>query len=230
MRNRLIIEALGTFFLCLAMFAGSNIHALAALYGALLYLSAPVGIAHYNPAVSLACHLRGRIGFKGLLACVGVQLAAGLVAVVVAALLFGYDLERAEQVLQALDQPTYQGMWAMAVIELLGTFMLALIFLVVGTSRLTAGNGYFGMVLALAFLGLSIAPFDPSLNPVAALVLLLKGVPSALFEGLFGTKAFATEVVLIAQVAPRVAVDVAAQLSGAALAAGLFRVLFPDDR
>jgi aquaporin Z len=232
MRNKLLLEAVGTFFLCLAGLVGGGPLPVAALFCALIYMGAPVALPHYNPAVSLAFRLRGRIGSRALGAAVGVQLLAAIAAALVAGAMLGHDAERAKGAVDALAEPAFEGFLSSATIELLGTFLLAFVFLMVGTSRLTAGNSYFGFAIALASLGLAgvFSDFGTSLNPASALASCLFGTCAALFEGLAGTKAFVTETLYLAKVAPRVAAEVGVQFLGAALAAWFFRYLFPEDR
>ena len=232
MRNKLLVEAVGTFFLCLVILAGGGMLPAAAVFCALLYMGAPVALPHYNPAVTLACRLRGRIGTRALGAVVGVQLLAAVAAAMVAGALNGHDPERAKGAVDALGSPAFEGFLSSATVELLGVFLLTTVVLFVGTSRLTAGNSYFGLAIALVWFGLSGAfgDFVPSFNPAAALASSLVGACAALSEGLEGSKAFVTETVYLAKVAPRVAAEAGVQLLGAALAGWFFRYLFPEDR
>lgn len=232
MRNKLLIEAVGTFFLCLAAAVATSPLSVAALLCALIYMGAPVSLAHYNPAVSLAFRLRGRSGTRALWSYVGVQLAAALLATMVAGFLLGHDSEHAKGVVDALGESAFAGFGVTAVVELLGTFVLAFVILMVGTSRLTAGNSYFGLAIAAVVLGVSgtFGEFNPTMNPAVSLASSLLGVSSALFDGLFGTKAFVTESLFLAKIAPRLLAEIAVQLAGASLAAWFFRKLFPEDR
>ena len=232
MRNKLLIEAVGTFFLCLAALLATNPLSVAALLCALIYMGAPVSLAHYNPAVSLAFRLRGRTGTRSLWSYVAVQLTAALLAAAVAGFLLGHDSDHAKGAVDALADSAFEGFGVIAVVELLGTFALALVILMVGTSRLTAGNSYFGLAIAAAVLGLSaiFGEFNPTMNPAVSLATALLGVCSALFDGLLGTKAFVTESLFLAKIAPRVLAEVVVQLLGGAAAAWFFRRLFPEDR
>ena len=232
MRNKLLLEAVGTFFLCAASLMSAGALPVAALFCALLYMGAPVGLMQYNPALALAGRLRGRTGTRAFAATVGVQLAAALVAALVAGAMIGHDAERAKDAVDALGAPVFEGYVAAGAAELLGTFLLALVFLLVGTSRLTAGNSYLGLALGLTAFALQgvFGEHGPSGNPATALASALFGSCAALCEGLEGTKAFVTETVALAKFAPRVAADLAVQFLGAALAAWFFRYLFPEDR
>ncbi len=105
MYRRLLAEALGSFFLFATVvgsgimaerLAGGNV-AIALLgntaaTGAMLYvliaMLGPVSGAHFNPAVSLIIRLRGEIDSKALLAYVPVQIAAGILGVWAAHVMF----------------------------------------------------------------------------------------------------------------------------------------------
>jgi len=232
MRNKLLLEAVGTFFFCVAGLVSGGPLPVAALLCALLYMGAPVALPHYNPAVSLAVRLRGRIGTRALVAMVSVQLVAAVAAALVSGALVGHDAERAKAAVDALAEPAFDGFLTSATVELLGTFLLAFVFLMVGTSRLTAGNSYYGFAIALVSLGLAgvFSDFGTALNPATALASSLFGTSAALSEGLDGTKAFFTETLYLAKIAPRVAAELGVQFLGAALAAWFFRYLFPEDR
>jgi aquaporin Z len=232
MRNKLLLEAVGTFFLCLASMMSAGTLPIAALLCALYYMGAPVGLMQYNPALSLAFRLRGRIGTRSLATTIGVQLLAAFTAALVAGAMLGHDPERAKGAIDALDSAVFDGYVADGSAELLGTFLLAFVFLLVGTSRLSAGNSYFGFALAFAAFGLQgvFSDHSPAMNPAVGFTSAIFGACAALAEGLEATKAFVAETFYLAKIAPRVAADIALQLLGAALAAWFFRYLFPEDR
>jgi len=131
-----------------------------------------------------------------------------------------------------LSESAFVGFGVSAMVELLCTFALVFIILMVGTSRLTAGNSYYGLAIAVAVLGLSgtFGDFNPTMNPAVSLASSLVGAFAAIFDGLLGTKTFVTETLYLAKVAPRILAEVAVQFVGAALAAWFFRILFPEDR
>ena len=108
LRRRLAAEALGTFFLVMAVvgsgimaqnLAGGNV-ALALLCntiatGAVLFviitIFVPVSGAHFNPAVSLVMWLRGDLGRADTLAYIAVQILGGCLGAIVAHLMFGLE-------------------------------------------------------------------------------------------------------------------------------------------
>ena len=122
MRNKLLIEAVGTFFLCLAALVSSNALPVAALLCALIYMGAPVSLAHYNPAVSLAFRLRGRSSSRALWSYVGVQLMAAVLAALVAGYLLGHDSEHARGAIDALSESAFAGFGVTAVVGTFGDF------------------------------------------------------------------------------------------------------------
>lgn len=235
MRVKLAFEALGTFFLCLAAMMTDGAGAplmVAGLLCALIYMGGAVSGAHYNPAVTLAIRLRGRMPKGGLLAYVLTQLLAAAAAGTLAGLLADYDPERAAALAATMPASVFEGFLSLAVAETLGTGLLAFVILMVATSRLTAGNGYFGVAIALTVLGLSGAFSDasPFLNPAVTLAAQLKGPASA-----FGSEAsvladLGREWAFLAKAFPRTAGQLLCQLLGATLAARLFLGLFPEER
>ena len=106
--RRLAAEALGTFFLVMAVvgsgimaqtLAGGNV-ALALLCntiatGAVLFVIITIFVslsgAHFNPAVSLVMWLRHELGRGDALAYIAVQIAGGCLGAVVAHLMFGLE-------------------------------------------------------------------------------------------------------------------------------------------
>jgi hypothetical protein len=118
------------------------------------------------------------------------------------------------------------------VTEGLGAAFLVLVALVVGASRRTAGNSYFGLAMGLAALGYAgaLADYGPFLNPLTALVSAARGWVEAVLDGSADAKAVLAETLLLAKLAPRLAADIAAQFAGAASAAWLFRMVSPEDR
>jgi aquaporin Z len=235
MRPSLSIEALATFFLCLACALAQGPLApfvVGALLLALVYMGGPISQAHYNPAVTLAFCLRRRQAWATGLAYVGIHLAAALLAAFVAGLIHGHNEESSQHILEALKEPVFSGWFADTSVELLGTFLLAFVVLMVATSRRMVGNGYYGLAIAATVAGLGgvFGAFMPDFNPA---VTFSKGV-----EGLFGSltadgdswPAFCQEFTYLAHSTPRLILAVLGQFAGAALAAWAFLTIFPEDR
>ena len=93
--------------------------------------------AHYNPAVSLAVFVRGKMAGNELGAYVIVQIVAAVVAGLVVVLL-GYDADKAQAV---------AGAGKMLVVEFLFTFALAFVVLNVATAEDTQNNSFYGLAI-----------------------------------------------------------------------------------
>ncbi len=114
MTHRLLAEFIGTLFLLIGVvgsgimgeaLAGGNIAvallANAIATGCVLYVGitilGPISGAHFNPAVTLAFHLRGQSGRHEALAYVAVQIAGGILGVWLAHLMFDLDVLQVSQ-------------------------------------------------------------------------------------------------------------------------------------
>lgn len=235
MRVKLHVEWLGTFFLCLAVLMTDGAGAplmVASLLAALIYMGGPVSGAHYNPAVSLAFRMRGRMAPGTLLPYVGVQTFAAFAAAVLAGLLSEHDPDRAAALAAAVSEPLFQGFLDVVVAEVLGAGLLAFVILMVATSRLSAGNGYYGVAIALTVLGLAgiFSHVSPDLNPAVTLARRLSWPFAALSSDGATPADFLREWTFLAKTFPRDCCQVLCQLTGGALAARLFLRLFPEER
>jgi aquaporin Z len=168
------VEVIGTFFLVFvvasASFAGSVFTPLAA--GATLmvmvYAGGHISGGHYNPAVTLAALVRGRIGIRDAIPYWIAQCAAGVVAAAVARAVVN------PAVVKTLT-PSGHALAAVAVVELLITFALCYVVLNVATSKDQTGNSFFGLAIgftvvagAFAVGGISGGAFNPAVALGAA--------------------------------------------------------------
>jgi aquaporin Z len=172
--NKLLTEFVGTFFLVLAIALCSHFGGSLAPLGigltlmVLVYMGGHVSGAHYNPAVSLAIFIRGKLPAKDMFTYMIVQvLAAGGGAAV------GYLL---------CGEPKYPSIGAKvplihaALAETLFTFLLASVVLNVATSKKTAGNSFYGAAIGLTVAASAIAIGSVSgavLNPAVGVGLCL---------------------------------------------------------
>jgi aquaporin Z len=232
MRAKLCIELLGTFFLCLAAILAQAPISVAAILCALIYMGGNVSGAHYNPAVTLAVWIRGRITTRRAWGYVGTQLVAALLAAGVAGLIHGHNEERSREIISALGESAYDGFALGCFGEYLGTFLLAFVVLMVATSRLTAGNSYFGIAIALTVLGLSAmcAPLNMAFNPAVQIAGSTYGLFSAFVSETSFAKAFLQEFTYFSHFSLRSLIDLSCQLLGGATAAWAFLTIFPEDR
>lgn len=211
--RKYLVELIGTFFLVLTIglsVIGSGTDkgmipplAIGAILMTMVYAGGHISGAHYNPAVSLAIFLRGRMTVADLIPYWVAQVAGAALAAAAVGFLRGtastpVDLDLA-------------GAWPKAALaEFLFTFALAYVVLNVATSKATAGNSFYGLaigftVLAGAFAvgGISGGAFNPAV--------IVGGTILGLFKVSY------------------VWIHLIADFAGAALAAVVFRFVNPDD-
>jgi aquaporin Z len=207
--RKLVVEFIGTFFLVFTVGASvrsGNALAPLAIGSALMvmvYAGGHISGGHYNPAVTLAALVRGRIESRGAVGYWIAQLAAGLVAAVLVRITINTGQPHPVA-------PAGHAMVSALIVELLFTFALAYVVLNVATSSDHPNNSFYGlaigftvMVGAVAVGGISGGAFNPAVVIGGAVI------------GLF---AWSTLIYLVAQL-----------IAGAA--AGLvFRALNPTDK
>ena len=165
--RKYVTESIGSFFLTFAVgvaaLTGSIFVPLAA--GATLmvmvYAGGHISGGHYNPAVTMAALVRGRIGIVDAAGYWIAQVVGGVVAGVIA---------RAVVNPAAVKTLTLSGHTeaAAAVVEVLFTFALCYVVLNVATSKDQPNNGFFGLAIgftvaagAFAVGGISGGVFNP---------------------------------------------------------------------
>jgi aquaporin Z len=207
--RKLVVEFVGTFFLVFTVGAsvrsGASLAPLAigAALMVMVYAGGHISGGHYNPAVTVAALVRGRIGGADAIMYWMAQLVAGLVAAFVV---------RATVTSSPAHPLAPQGhaLVSALVVELLFTFALAYVVLNVATSKDHPDNSFYGLAIgftvlagAVAVGGISGGAFNPAV--------VLGGAAM----GLFG---WSTLIYLVPQL-----------IAGAA--AGLvFRMLNPADK
>ena len=148
-----ITEFTGTFFLVLTigLAAAEPLGALAvgAVLTAMIYMGGPVSGAQYNPAVSLAMLLRGRLAVRDLIPYWISQFSAAIAAAAVARVV-------ADRNFGPMPGPGVGALSAILV-EILFTFAMVLVILNVATSRAASGNSYFGIAIGLSVAGAMLA-------------------------------------------------------------------------
>ncbi len=161
-----IVEFIGTFFLVFTVgctvLGGSPLAPLAigSSLMVMVYAGGHISGAHYNPAVSLAVWVRGKLSTADLVVYILVQVAAAVVAAFAAQFVtdkYGMSPTGLQHVGQAL------------VAEFLFTFALCYVVLNVATAKATSGNSYFGLAIgftvltgAIAVGGISGGAFNPA--------------------------------------------------------------------
>jgi aquaporin Z len=141
--RKLVVEFIGTFFLVFTVgMAVNNAGDLAPLaIGAALmvmvFAGGHISGAHYNPAVSTAVFIRGKLPQAEFGPYVVAQVLGGVAAGVVIIIL-GYDFDKSADV---------AGAGKMLIVEFLFTFALAYVVLNVATARGTEGNSFYGLAI-----------------------------------------------------------------------------------
>lgn len=145
--NKYWTEFLGTFFLVVTIglavtWSGAFAPvAIGAVLAALIYMGGHVSGAHYNPAVSIAFRMRGRIATRELAPYV----AAQLVGATLAAFAVGFAGGETSGIAPGEGVAAGTALFA----EILFTFVLALVILNVATSAGTAGNEFYGIAIGM---------------------------------------------------------------------------------
>ncbi len=159
--KKYITEFIGTFFLVLTVGLTGNPLAIGAALMVMIYAGGHISGGHYNPAVTLAVLIRGRISTGEAMVYMGSQLAGGLAA----ALVVGIYKETPAEAVQSLDTTKA------IVAEVLGTFALAYVVLNVATAKANAGNSHYGLAIGFTVLTMAFCFGDYSggaFNPAVA--------------------------------------------------------------
>ncbi len=177
--HRWLTEFIGTFFLvltvCLSVLTNAPLAAVAigSSLMIMVYMGGHISGGHYNPAVSLAVLLRGKLGPREFVAYVVFQLLGGVAAALIANMI----LRNTAKSTFALAPDEKVGAGGAVLVEALYTFALCLVVLNVATSRKTEGNSYYGLAIgftiataAIAGGALSGGAFNPAVGTGPAVV------------------------------------------------------------
>jgi aquaporin Z len=168
--NKYITEFIGTFFLvftigCTVIGAGPSVIAplaIGAVLMAMIYAGGHISGAHYNPAVTLAVMIRGKLNAGDVVPYILAQLAgAGLATVAVTAI--------TPKIGPAL------------LVEFLFTFALVYVVLHAATAEGTSGNSFYGLAIGMTVMTGAFAVGDISggaFNPAVAVGISILGISS----------------------------------------------------
>jgi aquaporin Z len=208
--RKYITEFIGTFALVLTIgcvvLGGASLAPLAigGVLAALVFAGGHISGAHYNPAVTLAVFLRGRVRGMDVLPYFGAQIVGGLLGAVIARIIVN-----PASAVKALSF-SGRGIAAALVAEFVFTFLLAYVVLNVATSQDHPDNSFYGLAIGFILFagvaavgGLSGAAFNPAVAIAASAI------------GLFSWSA--------------IWVFLVANFAGGAVAALVFRLLNPED-
>ena len=208
--KKYITEFIGTFFLTMTVgmvvLGGKGDFAplaIGAVLMVMIFAGGHISGGHYNPAVTLAVLLRGKITLLDAIPYMIVQILGAVVASL--AVMFFLNDKIPADAIPMTDNPKA------LLAEFIGTFALAYVVLNVATAKGTSGNSFYGLAIGFTVLSMAYALGDMSggaFNPaVAFCISMLKLKSWANFW-----------------------VYVLGCFGGAALAAGVFKVCNPDDK
>lgn len=155
--KKLIVEFIGTFFLVFtiggAVASGNALApvAIGAVLMVMVYAGGHISGAHYNPAVTLAVFIRGKITPVLMLQYWAAQLLGGLCGALISHLVTGNNasVEMGPGMNISPSTPVLA--------ELLGTFALAYVVLNVATATATAGNSFYGLAIGFTVMSMAVA-------------------------------------------------------------------------
>jgi len=209
--RKYLVEFIGTFFLVFTVCAASmgtdkTLVPLAAgaVLAAMIFAGGHISGGHFNPAVSVAVFVRGRLGARDLGFYVVAQLVAGAAAAGVARFVAYNSTPVASSI------PSGRPLAAAIVAELVFTFALAYVVVNVATSKDHPNNSFYGLAIGFTVLAGAVAVGGVSggaFNPAVGLGVCL--------AGLAGWK--------------MIWIYLLATVAGGALAGYVFRQLNPDD-
>jgi aquaporin Z len=153
--HKYVTEFIGTLFLVLtiglSVLGGVSVAPLAigAVLMVMVYMGGHISGAHYNPAVTVAVFLRGKLQSKEVVPYIVVQLAGAMVASLLVYVILG-------QTFAPAPAPSASVLAALLV-EVLYTFALCLVVLNVATSQATEGNSFYGLAIGFTIAGAAFA-------------------------------------------------------------------------
>jgi aquaporin Z len=181
--RRLSAEFIGTFFLvltiCMTTYAKVSADlqplAIGLMLIGLIYAHGYLSAALFNPAVTLAFWLRGRIETKDALAYIVVQFVAAIAA---ASLTIGLTI--AKPIMQPIaPTPQYFALIPAILAEITGAFLLSWVILNVATSKTLEGNSFYGLAIGCTVSGLIYTFGSVSgsvFNPAVAVALCVSNI------------------------------------------------------
>jgi len=170
-----VTEFIGTFFLAFAVCTGGASGspftpiAVGVTLMVMVYMGGHISGAHYNPAVTLAVFLRGKLAARDVAPYMIMQLLGAILAALAAHWFTGKGI--------ALEPTLEITKLGAVAAEFIFTFALALVVLNTATASKTAGNSYFGLAIGLTVTagafsvgGLSGGAFNPAVGTGPAIV------------------------------------------------------------
>lgn len=186
-RIKYATEAIGTFVLMFTVgttvLTGSALapFAIGAALMAMIYAGGHISGGHYNPAVTIAVLVRGRITISEALGYIAAQIAGGLAAAAVVHMCVTATPARP-------STPSGHAMTAAIIAEFVFTFILCFVVLNVATSKDHPSNSFYGLAIgftvaagAVAVGGISGAVFNPAVGIAGATLGMMTGTVAVIF-------------------------------------------------
>ncbi len=163
MRNYLM-EFIGTMFLVLTIGLAGDPIAIGVVLMVMVYMGGHISGAHYNPAVTLAVWMRGKLNASQVPGYVVAQILGAIAAALIYYLIKGSTFSPSPG---AGVLP-----WKATLLELLFTFALCSVVLTVATTKKLEGNYIYGLAIGFTLLtsAMSIGSISGGvLNPAVAI-------------------------------------------------------------
>ena len=178
--NKYLAEFIGTFFLvltigCTVVGAGATVIAPLAIGAALMvmvFAGGHISGAHYNPAVTLAVLIRGKVKAADVVPYVIAQIAGAALAALVVGKCFRAGVA---------VTPMTPHVGAALLAEFLFTFALVYVVLNAATAEGTSGNSFYGLAIGMTVMAGAFAVGDISggvFNPAVAVGISMLGLSS----------------------------------------------------
>ena len=208
--KKCFVEFFGTFFLCFTILCCVLLPVNPAIapvviglvLAVLVYAGGPISGAHYNPAVSLAIFLIGKMGAKKtILYCIFQIFGAAYAALM--ALLFLSPVATVNQVTDFAITP-------LVIAEIIFTTLLIYVVIFTAVSKRIQGNNYFGLAIGASVLvgiGAVGSICLTAFNPAVAIVLCLSKIAAIKLAG----------------------ITILANLAASVISCALFKILNIDD-
>lgn len=157
------MEAIGTFFLAIAMGLTSNALAIGLMLAAMIYTGMHISGAHFNPAVSFAYLIQRKMTFNTFIGYLASQTLGAFAAA-------GIILFLANDIFY-LEPPVSTDIYQQGIVELILTMVLVLAYLNVASNKVLASGKSYGLVIGFILSGMiylgdniSGAVFNPAIS------------------------------------------------------------------
>jgi aquaporin Z len=204
--KKLLVEFIGTFFLVLVIGLSGNPLAIGCILMVMVYMGGHISGAHYNPAVTLAILIRGKIKANEAIMYMITQILGATAAAFTYYMIMGHTF--------APTPATGMNILKPLLIEAIFTFALAIVVLNVATSKKTAGNSFYGLAIGFTILAAAIAG-----GPISG----------GAFNPAVGTGPILIDCIVGHHSMQSLWIYIVGPFAGAAIAALIFRFLNPDD-